>query len=87
MVIFVSEETLGKDKPKDVASLMADVKNPEYWEGVFDTLHLIHSYFDHYEDHSEAMKPKQYVMAAKRAVRRRCKSCLVDLLDLPFDEE
>ena len=87
MVVFVSENKSKERNAKEVALSMAEVKSGHYWEGVFDTLNLIHSYFDHYEDHPSSMTPKGYVIAAKRAVRRRCKSCLVDLLDLPFEKD
>ena len=66
---------------------MVERKHPKYWEGVRDTLQLLYTYMIWHENNPEEREPKSYVIAAQRAVERHCKSCLRELLAIPFSEE
>ena len=62
-------------------------KHPQYWQGINDALELIYAYLAWQKDHPEAREPEDYIMAAKKAVARHCRSCLRELLAIPFGEE
>ncbi len=65
---------------------IAKKKHPQYWQGINDALELLDTYIVWYEDHPESRTPREYIGAAKKAVARHCKSCLRELLAIPFNK-
>ena len=63
-------------------------KPPGYWEGVKDTLRLLHQFIDWKEDHPDSpVNLKRYIMQAIDKVAPKTKPRLRDLLGIPFKQQ